>query len=163
MCLIRFHNLLISIFFITINPSFSNEKILISFRNISLRNHVRWLSIDGAALATTAKSGMLLGGQLMLSGSTTATNSYKSVTMSLSPTVAAGTINATTGFGTFMYQEGASPTSAISYQPVTGNTITITEHNTTTKRIKGSFNCPNMTNLTNATKRSLVGSFDITY
>jgi Family of unknown function (DUF6252) len=121
-------------------------------------------TVNGTAPTITAKSGMLLGGQLAISGSATQTNSYKGVNIFLSPTVAVGVINATAGFGTFGYQEGPSPASAVIYQPVTGNTVTITEHNTTTKRIKGSFNCLNMTTTTaGGGTRSLVGNFDVTY
>lgn len=122
------------------------------------------LSVNGTAVTITEKSGSLLGGQLALSGTATQTNSYKTVNMFLSPTVAPGVINASDGFGTFGYQEGPSPTSAVIYSPVTGNTITITEHNISTKRIKGSFNCLNMTTSTaGGGTRSLVGNFDITY
>jgi hypothetical protein len=127
-------------------------------------SNVFTFTVNGTAPTITGKSGSLLGGQLALSGSATQTNSYKAVNMFLSPTVAVGVLNATAGFGTFGYQEGASPASAVSYMPVAGNTVTITEHNTTTKRIKGSFNCPNMTTTTvGGGTRSLVGNFDVTY
>ena len=121
-------------------------------------------SVNGVAKTVTEKSGTLFGGPLSIVGTTTGTNVYNSITMQLSADVAPGVIDASAGWGqTFKYQEGTSLTSGITYFAVTGNKITITEHNKAAKRIKGSFNCANMANTTNTTKRTLLGSFDITY
>jgi Family of unknown function (DUF6252) len=127
-------------------------------------NNVFTYSVNGTAQTVTEVWGSLLGGPLSLSGTTSATNVYKTISMSLNADQAVGVINAAASWGqVFRYQEGTSLTNGITYLAVTGNTVTITSHDTAAKRIKGSFNCPNMTNTVNTTKRSVVGSFDITY
>lgn len=91
-------------------------------------------SVDGVSFVANGVNGSVVSNRLTLTGTTL--NASKTMNIILPDTVSVGTHQLSGLSGTYsaQYLEGSNP-----YNVVSGS-VDVTEHNTTSKKIKGTFN-----------------------
>ncbi len=123
-------------------------------------------TIDGVAFAPTQKTAILTSGIIGITGTLPSATAQKSVALFLPSGAGVGTYDLQL-FGDYVGQyQTFSGTTATIYNPKAGavSKVTISNHNTTTRRIQGTFYgvfAP--PTLTGSTVNITAGSFDVTY
>jgi hypothetical protein len=118
-------------------------------------------TIDGTAWQAPSVTAFDVQGNIMINGTTT--DISKTIGITVPDNIAVGTYTFSQ-FGTYMalYNVGTSITNIVSYASASG-TLKITEHNTSTKKITGTFDFNGQTLLTTDSKQITAGSFSVTY
>jgi hypothetical protein len=114
-------------------------------------------TIDGAAYTPQLVTGSSLQDRLVLTGIDT--DGTKMISLQISAAITPGTYNLDGASGNIAFYNAAALEAYIS----SSGKLVITEHNKSTKQIKGTFEFDGKNPLTNATKKLTKGSFSIGY
>jgi|GEM_PF-2295962 len=116
--------------------------------------------IDGVAYEAGTFEGKVVNNSLSLNSFPQAAWSYPNVGISAPASIAVGTYSPGQGV-TVIYMEGADPSQIWGLMP--SGTVIITSHNTSTKEIKGTFDCTVKNLMGGGSKQLTDGSFYMKY